>query len=303
MATRKYPKAGDHIQIKEGEDRHSAEMLGRGGKASSKLNYDYFNLRKKDEQLGGVHLDKTEWRFNNAAKNQLGGVQKEEKDVEEASIALIPVKEHGREECVEAKQKELKAFEDFEVYTEVEDQGQERLSSRGFEETVEVQADSPTGCKETLHMLLCIAASKGWKIKSGDVKNAYLQGEKLDREVFMEPPIEKRKANAIWKLQKSVYGMNDTGRQWFFKVEETLRWIQAGSMLAYCLTKKGANPEPLLEVLRTGKLPILDNQAETPLYRLPRGPASPWASQVIPVLFILNPAFIDLGTTGYPGDL
>ena len=73
-------------------------------------------------------------------------MQKEEKDVEEASIALIPVKEHGREECVEAKQKELKAFEDFEV----EDQGQERLSSRGFEETVVVQADSPTRCKELL---------------------------------------------------------------------------------------------------------------------------------------------------------
>ena len=94
--------------------------------------------------------------------------------------------------------------------------------------------------------------------------------------------------------------MNDAGRRWFLKVEETLRWIRAGSMLADCLTKKGDNPEPLLEVLRTGKL---DNQAETPLYGLPRGPASPWASQVIPVLFILNPAFIDLGTTGYPGDL
>ena len=256
-ATRKYPKAGDHIQIKEGEDWQSAEVLGRGGKASSKLNYDYFNLRKEDEQQSGVHLDKTEWRFNNAARNQLGGVQEEEEDVEEANIALIPVKEHGRQECVEAKQKELQAFEDFGVYTEVEDQGQERLSSRwiltdkstpqevkikarlvcrGFEETVEVQADSPTGSKETLHMLLCIAATKGWKIKSGDVKNAYLQGEKLDREVFMEPPIEKRKDNTIWKLQKSVYGMNDAGRRWFFKVEETL--VSLGckqSSLDHCL--------------------------------------------------------------------
>ena len=251
-----YPKAGDHIQYREGDDWYSAEVMGRGGKASSKLHYDYFNLRKEDEHQSGVHLDKIEWRFNNAAKNRQGELQEEE-EVEEANIALIPAKDHGKQECVEAKRKELQAFEDFGVYTEVEDHGQEKLSSRwiltdkstpqetkvkarlvcrGFEETVQVQADSPTGSKETLHLLLCIAATKNWKIKSGDVKNAYLQGEKLDREVFMEPPIEKKKPNIIWKLQKSVYGMNDAGRRWFFKVEETL--VSLGckqSKLDHCL--------------------------------------------------------------------
>ena len=60
-----------------------------------------------------------------------------------------------------------------------------RLVARGFEEKVRVQADSPTGIKETLNMLLTVAATKGWKIKIGDVKSAYLQGEKLDREVYM----------------------------------------------------------------------------------------------------------------------
>ena len=46
-----------------------------------------------------------------------------------------------------------------------------RLVCRGFEETVKVQADSLTGSKETLHILLSMAASRNWKIKSGDVKN------------------------------------------------------------------------------------------------------------------------------------
>ena len=71
--------------------------------------------------------------------------------------------------------KELEAFKNFGVYEEVKDDGQERLSSRwvmtdksteterkvkarlvcrGFEEAVEVQADSPTGSKETLQMLI-----------------------------------------------------------------------------------------------------------------------------------------------------
>ena len=54
-----------------------------------------------------------------------------------------------------------------------------------------VQADSPTGINATLNMLLTVAATKGWKIKIGDVKSGYLQGEKLDREVYMVPPMER----------------------------------------------------------------------------------------------------------------
>ena len=123
--------------------------------------------------------------------------------------------------CVKSKEKELKAFKKFQVYEEVTDYGQEKLSSRwvmtdksngkrtkvkarlvcrGFEEAIEVQADSPTGNKETLCLLLSIAATKGWKIKSGDVKNAYLQGELLNRDVFMEPPPEAKKNKIIQKL-------------------------------------------------------------------------------------------------------
>ena len=71
-------------------------------------------------------------------------------------------------------------------------------------------------------MLLAIASTKGWTIKSGDFKNAYLQGEMLEREVYMEPPIEQKKPGKIWKLKKAVYGMNDAGRKWLFKVEDTL---------------------------------------------------------------------------------
>ena len=98
----------------------------------------------------------------------------------EVNVTLIPIKEHGREECVAAKKRELAAFDEFGVYEEVQDKGQEALSSRwvltdkstekekkvkarlvarGFEEKVKVQADSPTGSKETLHMLLTVAAT------------------------------------------------------------------------------------------------------------------------------------------------
>ena len=52
---------------------------------------------------------------------------------------------------------------------------------------IEVQADSPTVSKETLWTLLAIAAFKDWTIKTIDIKNAYLQGEEIDRLVYMEP--------------------------------------------------------------------------------------------------------------------
>ena len=99
-------------------------------------------------------------------------------------MVTIPKKDHGLNMCVKAKEKELEAFKKFQVYKEVKDYSQETLSSRwvmtdkskgkrtkvkarlvcqGFSEVIEVQADSPTGNKETLRLLLSIAATKGCK--------------------------------------------------------------------------------------------------------------------------------------------
>ena len=83
--------------------------------------------------------------------------------------------------------------------------------------------DSPTCSKKTLHILLALAPTKGWRIKGADVKNAYFQGEKLEREVCMEPPIQRKKENVIWKLLKSVHRINDAGRKWFLKLDDTLK--------------------------------------------------------------------------------
>ena len=44
----------------------------------------------------------------------------------------------------------------------------------------------------------------------------------IDRKVFMDPPPERKKDGVIWKLNKSVYGLNDTKRKWLKKIGETL---------------------------------------------------------------------------------
>ena len=60
------------------------------------------------------------------------------------------------------------------------------------------------------------------KIKSMDVTNAFLQGEPLKRNVYMEPPAERSQDGIIWKLNRSVYGLYDASRKWFQAVKPEL---------------------------------------------------------------------------------
>ena len=98
VAKVRYPRAGDRIQYKEGEEWREVTVTGRGCKASSRTNPNYFNVKNEESGAAGLDLDKTEWRFN------VQEAVAEEKE-EEVNVTLIPVKEHGREECIAAKKK------------------------------------------------------------------------------------------------------------------------------------------------------------------------------------------------------
>ena len=88
-------------------------------------------------------------------------------------------------------------------------------------------------------MMLAIGANKGWIIRSDNIKNTYLQG--IDRlvyscTVYMEPPDELKRPSKLWKLKKSVYGMNDAGRKWYLKVEKAMTGLGcAKSQYDHCL--------------------------------------------------------------------
>ena len=86
-----------------------------------------------------------------------------------------------------------------------------------------IQANSPTCSKEAIQLISTLLASKGWVCSSIDVKTAFLQGKETDRDIFIEPPPECEKQNAIWKLNLyvNVYvHMNDASRTWYFRVKE-----------------------------------------------------------------------------------
>ncbi len=100
-----------------------------------------------------------------------------------------------------------------------------RLVARGFEETADVQSDSPTCSKDAFKIFLAIAASYSWTVESTDIKSAFLQGQQLSREVYVVPPKEAGQQGYLWRLKKCMYGLNDAPRKWFLNVSEHLKQL------------------------------------------------------------------------------
>ena len=67
-------------------------------------------------------------------------------------------------------------------------------------------------------MLVALAANQNFRVVSMDIKAAFLQAKKLDREVFVRPPDDIRKEGKIWKLLKPLYGLDDASRKFYLKV-------------------------------------------------------------------------------------
>lgn len=97
-----------------------------------------------------------------------------------------------------------------------------RLVARGFKEALS-RTDSPTCSKMALRLCFAIAPTMGWDIQSLDISSAFLQGNKISRDQFLEPPVEFKQEGKVWKLNRCIYGLADAPRAWYEKVVEELR--------------------------------------------------------------------------------
>ena len=56
-----------------------------------------------------------------------------------------------------------------------------------------------------------------------DISAAFLQGNLLDRGMFIEPLSDQRMDRYLWKLKKPLYGLDDASRKFGFKLKQTLK--------------------------------------------------------------------------------
>ena len=77
---------------------------------------------------------------------------------------------------------------------------------------------------------MSIVAIKSWKIRSVDIKTAFLQGKKLDRHVCLKPPVEANSKGKLSKLNKCVYGLGNALQHWYLKVQN--RMIKHGAQVS-----------------------------------------------------------------------
>ena len=137
----------------------------------------------------------------------------------------------------------IRNLKDYDTFEEVPDEGQQtirsrwvitqkekhdgqkqqckaRLVAKGFQESLKPQSDSPTASKESFKMLVAVAANSGFKLASVDIRAAFLQSKVLDREVFIEPPIDVKNQGCIWKLWKPLYGLHNASCKFWLHVKE-----------------------------------------------------------------------------------
>ena len=203
-----------------------ANVASRAGKASGKYK-NWWNVTLEDGTPRSLNLD------------TVRDIQVETPESHQFNNVMYA---KTTEEVQAAKEIELDQWKIQNVYTEEPDVGQTcislrwvitpkvidnkpsvkaRLVARGFEETKDFKTDSPTCSREGTRLALALIAANKWKLKSLDVKTAFLQGDSINRTVYVRPPAE-AKTNLVWKLNKTVYGLADASRNWYTKLRGEL---------------------------------------------------------------------------------
>ena len=163
-----------------------------------------------------------------------------EQNKSENILVLNSVEEYNQD-IIDAKENELQNLIKHDVFEWIDDEGQSTVSSkwifhdkinddgskwvkgrlvaRGFEERlVDKKLDSPTCSRQGLHLEFVSASTMNWELHSLDISSAFLQGNQLERPVFIKPPADICEEGKIWRLKRCIYGLNDAPREWYDRV-------------------------------------------------------------------------------------
>ena len=71
----------------------------------------------------------------------------------------------------------------------------------------------PTVAKKNLKLLIMLVANTDFNLASMDIRAAFLQGNTLDRDIFMKPLDVQKMDGWLWKFMKLIYGLDDSIRK------------------------------------------------------------------------------------------
>ncbi|GBM48697.1 Retrovirus-related Pol polyprotein from transposon TNT 1-94 [Araneus ventricosus] len=93
-------------------------------------------------------------------------------------------------------------------------QGYTQIKGESFDETF-----SPVINFSLIRFFFSLLVSlNGWNHTQCDIKGAYLYAS-LDKEVYMSQPpgfVKKGEESKVCKLDRAIYGLHQSGREWFF---------------------------------------------------------------------------------------
>ena len=230
-------KVGQKYEIREkdeGGEWKRITVMSRGGKATGKWK-DCFNVQEENS-------DAIYWIDTRRFEMKLLKEMEEEEEGNEVMLCERLIKK----EIEEAKEREIESWRENDVFEEVEwtegmkviktrwiitekmKEGKKfckaRLVAKGFMEREEEvpECEAPTCATEGLKVVLGIIKMNGWEVRTMDIKTAYLQGDLIERDVYIVPPIDKNRG-MVWKLKKAVYGLKDAARKWYDSLVQILR--------------------------------------------------------------------------------
>lgn len=199
-------------------DEREERLRNEGVRRSSRLNKEYAqladSLNTPRNLIEALNSDKCEY-WKRAMKEELKSLN--ERDVW----------------CICERPKGIKIVKSKWIFSNKRSNDNEikykaRLVAAGYNQVKNKDYDesySPVISIDAWRALMALAVMKNLNIRFFDVKTAYLYGD-LQETVYLElpPGLEDRYGSGrVCKLKKSLYGLPQSGRNWYFKLKSELQ--------------------------------------------------------------------------------
>nr|CAN66083.1 hypothetical protein VITISV_028833 [Vitis vinifera] len=102
-----------------------------------------------------------------------------------------------------------------------------RLVAKGFTQKEGIDFNetfSPVSTKDSFRIIMALVAHYDIELHQMDVKTAFLNGD-IDETIYMVQPenfVSEDSKNMVCKLTKSIYGLKQASRQWYFKFHQII---------------------------------------------------------------------------------